>query len=189
MRKVMLVLCFCMVATFYAQDKNKFVFGGIVSVDLGRFNDRFEIIPTVHRKIVAKTYFGIGATFAYYQQETIEHLPPNQHSEIRITTTKTNTIYYGCNIFLRYYPFEKKKNFSRGLYIHNELEFLRGNGKYQNNTNSSTFTINNRTIFTGIGYKQSLGARVALNMSLLIKLNHEKDSPYNNPIIRIGVEF
>ena len=182
-------MCLCVVSTLYAQEKNKFIFGGTVSADIGRFNDRFEITPTVHKKVFPKFYLGLGATLAYYKQESTGYIFDNQNSEVTEYDIKTKTTYYGGNLFARYFPFEKKNNFFQNIYLQTEFEYLKGNGKYKDATGNYTFKTDNKTIFTDLGYKQLIGNKFALNVNLLFKLNNESDSPYRNPIIRIGFEF
>lgn len=188
-KKVFISMCFCMVTMLDAQEKSKLVFGGTVSVDIGRFNDRFELTPTLHTKVFQKFYFGIGVTMAHYKQESIGYLMDHQDLAVETYNISTKTTYYGMNLFTRYFPFESKKGAYKNLYLQSEFEFLKGTGKYLDPTGSYKFNTNNRTIFTGIGYKHQIGNKFALNASILIKMNHESNSPYKNPIIRIGFEF
>ena len=108
-KKVIIIMCFCVVTTLNAQEKNKLIFGGTISADIGRFNVRFEITPTIHTKILPQIYLGIGATVAHYKQETIGYLIDNQTSEVTENTITSKTTYYGGNLFTHYFPFENKK--------------------------------------------------------------------------------
>lgn len=189
MKKGILLMCFCVISALNGQEKNKFILGGTVSADIGRFNDRFEVTPTVQTKVLPKIYLGIGATFAYYKQVSIGYLLDNQAFEVTEYDITTKTTYYGGNLFVRYFPFENKKKFYSNLYLQSELEFLKGNGKYQDITGNYKFKTDNKTIFTGIGYKHLIGNKFALSTSLMFKLNNENDSPYRNPLFRIGFEF
>lgn len=189
MKKVIFITCICILTLGNAQEKNKFVFGGTVSADIGRFNDRFEVTPTIHIKAFPKIYVGVGATIAHYKQESIGYLLDNQTFEVTEYDITSKTTYYGGNLFARYFPFENKKGFYNNFYLQSELEFLKGAGKYRDITGNYKFKTNNRTLFTGIGYKHLIGNKFALSASILLKLNNESDSPYRNPIIRIGFEF
>ena len=178
-----------MVTILSAQEKNKFIFGGTISGDFGRFNDRIEITPSVHTKIIPKLYFGIGATLAYFKQESTNYAIDNQNMEVRVYNITSKTFYYGVNTFSRFYPFEDKKEVHKNIYMQAEFEYLRGDGTYKNDLGKDKFSTNYNTVFAGIGYKHLLGKKMSLTTSIFFKLNNKANSPYRNPIIRIGFEF
>lgn len=188
MKKIILVLFILCSTLIFAQEKNELVFGGTISADLGRFNDRIEVIPSIHKKILKKTYLGIGLTIANYKQESNSvFYIDEQYYE---TKNKTSTFYYGGSMFLRYYAFEnKQKSILKNLFLQTEIEHLKGKGTYKDSFGKTEFKTTNTTLFSGIGFKHLMGNKIALTSSLLFKLNSEEDSPYKNPIFRIGIEF
>ena len=173
----------------YAQEKDRFIFGGTVSADIGRFNDRIEMTLITYKKIIPKWYIGMGATLSNYNQESIVYVADAQNLELTEYSSKTKTTYYGASLFVRYFPFEKKAIFLKNIYMHSEFEYLKGDGDYKDDTGTYAFKTDNRTLFSGIGYKQFIGKTIALTANLLFRLNNESDSPYRNPIIRIGFEL
>jgi hypothetical protein len=44
-------------------------------------------------------------------------------------------------------------------------------------------------LYVGGGYRQPLGENSSLNILLLYNLNQDRNSPYQNPIVRIGFGF
>ena len=61
----LLILILC---AFHAYSQDNITVGGTFSVDLGRFNDRIEVMPSVALRTFSNTYLGIGITYAYYHQ-------------------------------------------------------------------------------------------------------------------------
>jgi hypothetical protein len=43
------------------------------------------------------------------------------------------------------------------------------------------------SIFVGGGYRQPIGNRVSMDLLILFNLNDSYNSPYSNPIFRLGV--
>ena len=75
-------------------------------------------------------------------------------------------------------------------FVHAEFEYLKGNGTYTDDfTGSFDFDTTNETIFTGIGYRYPVGKKLALQTSLLYRINHQADTPYDRLVFRLGVEF
>ena len=188
-RTVIILLYFCLISSAHTQKKDRFIFGGTVSTDIGRFNDRIEMTLIAYKKAIPKCYVGMGATLSNYNQESITYVTDAQSLEFTEYSSKTKTTYYGASLFVRYFPFEKKEIFLKNIYAHSEFEYLKGDGKYNDNTGTYAFKTDNRTLFCGIGYKQLIGKTMALTANVLFKLNNEPNSPYRNPIIRIGFEL
>ena len=188
MKKLFIFLSFLFISfNILSQEKNKLIFGGNLSADFGRFNDRLEIMPTIFKQLTSNFYIGVGVTFSYYQQESTSFLYEND--SVEEFKSKTKTTYLGVNLLLQYYPFKMKKEFLNNLFLTSEMEFLKGKGKYKDAFVNEQFNTNNTTFFLGLGYKHELSEKISIKTSLLFKLNNEKDSPYRNPIFRIGLEF
>ena len=188
MKKVIILIgILCCSANVFSQTDNKFIFGGAFSADFGRFNDRLEVMPTVYKRLVPHLYVGVGVSISYYQfRSTSVYYDNDEATEF---TSKTKTTYLGLNMLSQYYLFEKKNSFIGNAFLHAEIEFLKGKGNYKDDFVKQGFTTNNTSVFTGIGYKHKLKDKLSIKTSLLFKLNEEADSPYRNPVFRIGIEF
>ncbi len=188
MRKLIVILVFItLTKAIDAQEERKFFYGISVSVDLGRFQDRFELTPLLGVKVFSKTYVGIGLNISYSNTENIVYTQENNKT---IENLIEDQIWYlGGNCFLRFLPFENKENFIKNLYLQTSYEGLWGNGVYSDETGKYDYATDNFTPFVGLGYKQYLGGRFSLGALVSFKLNNEEDSPYRNPIVRIAFEF
>ncbi len=106
---------------------------------------------------------------------------------------------YGGGIFLRYYLYSLFDNFIGNFFAHAEYEYLyltrpyvpSATGNYLdpwgNRFASGKDVIEINSIFAGGGYRQPVGNRVYLDLLVLFNLNDTYNSPYNNPVVRIGV--
>ncbi len=107
---------------------------------------------------------------------------------------------YGGGIYLRYYLGSLFDGFLANIFAHVEYEYLTYNrpfvedpyGKIIDPYSRITFSrgkmnIEFNSIFIGGGYRQPIGNRVAMEFLLLFNLNDSYNSPYSNPIFRLGV--
>ena len=81
---------------------------------------------------------------------------------------------YGVGVFSRYYFF-----FFNNLFAHAEYEAL--NFEYIDSRNWVS------SLFVGGGYRQWIGQNAFMGITILWNLLETADSPYGNPIYRIGV--
>ena len=86
--------------------------------------------------------------------------------------------------FSRYYLF-----FFQDLFLHAEYEALNYEQVYINNfyevDHKERVWVN--SLFVGGGYRQWVGQNAFIGITVLWNLLDNLDSPYNNPIFRIGV--
>ena len=88
---------------------------------------------------------------------------------------------YGGSVFARY-------NILENLFAYTEYEILNLDAPDPLNPYRLRRT-NVTSVFVGGGYRQMLGNNSSLNLMLLYNLNESTNSPYQNPIIRIGFGF
>ena len=172
----------------YSQNK-KLQYGGNVSLDIGKRNDRVEINPTVSRKIASKIYLGVGLNYFYSRNQTASYIYNETTKTEKKLSLKEISHYFGSSAFLRFYAFIKKKSVLKNLYLHTEFELLNGRTKYKDINGNYKYNNHSNNLISGIGFKWFLNKKLALNSNLLFKLNNSKDSPYRNPIFRLGFEF
>ena len=122
----------------------------------------------------------------FYNTDTREDLP-----------YKSNV--YGGGIYLRYYLSSIFDSFLGNIFAHTEYEYLSyiqpyvmsPGGKivdpYGNTYRPGNSVIEVNSIFVGGGYRQPIGNRVSMDLMILFNLNDTYNSPYSNPIFRLGV--
>ena len=147
--------------------RDKLIFGGNVGLQFGS-ETRIDVSPEVGYKITDRFVSGVGLTYEYYSSRYFDF----------------NTVLYGGKVFSRYLFFEN-------IFGQIEYEALSLESKYfdvQNlHADSERFIIN--SVFVGGGFRQPIGKNSAFLTTVLWNLNDTPDSPYSNPIIRIGFTF
>ena len=141
---------------------DRMFFGGGFGLQFGT-QTYVEVAPTVGYRITDKLAAGLGMKYIYYKFDD-NFFEYSDHI-------------YGGGPFLRYFLFEE-------LFLHAEHEVLNLRvydyltGEYQRKNISS--------VFLGGGYRQMLGGNSSLEILLLYNVNENRNSPYINPIFRIG---
>ena len=141
---------------------DKVFIGGNIGLQFGTVTFA-DISPLVGYKFTDKISAGIGVTYQYY------------HYKDRYYDFETNV--YGGRIFGRY-------NFTEYLFGHLEYEYL----------NLEAFDIYRRrvdvgSLLAGAGYIQRFGNNSGISAMVLYNFTESVYTPYQNPIIRIGVNF
>jgi hypothetical protein len=156
----------------FAQDepktpfKDRIFFGGNLGLQFGNLT-YIDVSPLVGYKITDKLHAGIGATYIYYK-----------HKDAYL---KYETSIYGGRVFGRYYIMDN-------LFAHSEYEML--NLEVPETVTGGNYELvrdNISSVLVGGGYAQEIGANASLVLMLLWNLTEEQYSPYQNPIIRIGI--
>lgn len=140
--------------------KDRIFFGGNFGLQFGT-QTVVDINPIVGYRINNRLSAGVGAKYLYYKYKD------------RLYSYETNI--YGGSIFGRYAVTES-------LFAYSEYEMI----------NLSVFDPYERrvdvgSLFVGGGYSQPIGGRSSLYLMLLYNLNESTYSPYQNPIIRMGI--
>lgn len=160
-----------------------FQFGNVTSV---------LVSPEARIRLFGHFYGGIGFTYQYIQYRDYYYDPPNQdYIDFR-------SYAYGGKLYLRYYMADLFDNFLANLYAHAEYEYLvfiqplyyDPSGiildPYNNTYSRGKESIEINSLFIGPGYSQPLGGKAFLDFQVLFNLNDTYNSPYSNPVIRIG---
>ncbi len=138
-----------------------FQFGTVTMIDVS---------PLVGYRITENFSTGVGFKYQYYRYK-------DRFGEF-------STSIFGGSIFCRYIIYND-------LFAHAEFELLNYDaellGSYNVITTSERITTESYLI--GAGYRQQIGRNSFVNFLLLWNLNENVYSLYENPIIRIGVEF
>lgn len=173
---ILLILIFTISHQLFAQDslrpkashkfslKDKLVYGGNMGLRLGNLT-YFEISPQVGYKLSERFIPGVGATYRYIRW----NYPGYSIAESTI---------YGGSIWGRYFITENIFAYGEYEVLSGEWDpFFRPGSRYEITS-----------ILVGGGYRQRIGF-ASTYILVLLNLNDSVDSPYVNPIIRVGLGF
>jgi len=146
-------------------DKPSFIshlyFGGGFGLQFGSVT-LIEVSPLVGYKITPKFSVGVSPTYKFYKYNDVYG--------------KQTTHVFGGSLFSRYMIWEN-------IFAHIEYETLSYNievpGYLKTRQQFDSF-------FVGGGYKQPVGLNSAMYILALWNLNDTPNSPYINPVIRVG---
>jgi len=152
-------------------EKNRLFTGGNLGLQFGTYTS-IDVSPIIGYYFTNKFAAGIGAIYQYNGfKDNIN--PANSY----------NTNIYGANCFLRYYLF-------KNIFAHAEYEALNLETLYFDQLNRySTPRFWVQSVLLGGGYRQPIGEHSSVNIMLLYNINETVDSPYSNPIIRMGFDI
>lgn len=149
----------------YQKPTNRLLIGTGFGLQFGTIT-LIDVSPTIAYKLTDRLIPGIGFTYQYYRinYNTI----PDYETSI-----------YGGSAFLRYYVFED-------FFAHGEYQVL----SYERyNLNWELERVNFPAYLIGGGYRMMMSERFQSVIVVLFNLNETIDSPYQNPIIRFGVQL
>jgi hypothetical protein len=144
--------------------KSHLFFGGGFGLQFGSVT-LIELSPLVGYKITPKLGIGLSTTYKYYS-----------YNNSYYTSSRLENNVYGGSIFARYMILEN-------IFAHAEYESLFYNIKV---SGYATERKQFNSVLVGGGYRQQVGENSAMNLMVLWNLNDTQDSPYTNPVIRIG---
>jgi hypothetical protein len=144
--------------------KSRLFYGGGFGLQFGSVT-LIEVSPLVGYKVTPKLGIGLSPTYKYYS-----------YRYTNTSSSRIETNVYGGSIFARYLIFEN-------IFAHAEYETLFYNIKVPGYL---TEMRQYNSVLVGGGYRQQIGANAAMNLLVLWNLNDTPDSPYTNPVIRIG---
>ncbi len=142
-------------------------FGGNLGLQFGD-QTVIDLNPMAGYKLTEKLSVGVTVTYIYFKFRDPYNVFPSYSSNI-----------YGGSVFTRYF-------FLENIFAHVEGEVLNLEAF---DFNYQLKRLNVFSLYVGGGYRQPLGDRSSLNILLLYNLNEDRNSPYQNPIIRIGFGF
>jgi hypothetical protein len=171
--KILFSLSLAVILSFsaFAQEEkpsfgDRLFFGGNVGLQFGN-TTYIDVSPIVGYKITEKFHAGIGATYIYFKYKDLYY--------------KYETSIYGGNVFSRYFITEN-------LFAHTAVELLNLEVPAPTSVSNDNFKREFITnVFVGGGYAQPIGSNVSLVLMILFNLTEEQYSPYQNPVISIGV--
>lgn len=166
--------------------------GGNIGFQIGSVTG-ITVSPEVRIKTIDQLNVGLRFIYQYYNYKN--YFYDTQTAEV--LPYKSNV--YGGGIYLRYYLASLFDGFAGNFFAHVEYEYLTFVQPYMlspagkiidpfGNTyirGNSTIEIN--SFFVGGGYRQPISNRVSMDLLILFNLNDSFNSPYSNPIFRLGV--
>lgn len=173
---------------------NRVSVGGNVGFQFGSVTS-IIIAPEVKVRLVDQLYGGVGFTYEYNSYKDY-YLDTINQQWLRF---KVNI--YGGRIFFRYYLASLFDNFLGNIFLHAEYEYLTYTRPYHyspTSPNAYIFdpagnpylpgneVIEVNSLFVGGGYKQPVGGKAYIDLMILYNLNDSYNSPYSNPLFRIG---
>lgn len=145
------------------------VFGGNLGLQFGTYT-QIDISPRVGYRFTERFVAGIGGTYRYIS--------------LKYYNERISTSIYGGAVFTRFFITEN-------LFAHAECEFLNLETKYFAIANPEQY--DDRFWIPGLlvggGYRVPIGESSYLATIVLFNLNDTPNSPYQNPIIRVGFMF
>lgn len=167
--------------------------GGYLGLQVGNVTG-IIVSPDVSIRIVDQLYGGLGITYQYYWYKNYYWDPIPQPPEYLNYSANV----YGGRIFFRYYLRSLFDNFLGNIFAHTEYEYLyyirpykfdpNGNIRdpYLNRFSPGKEIVEINSLFVGGGYQQPITAKAYIDIMILFNLNDTYNSPYSNPIFRIG---
>ncbi|MGB4653854.1 MAG: hypothetical protein ACOXZ9_00255 [Bacteroidales bacterium] len=146
--------------------KPRIFYGGGFGLQFGN-TTLIEVSPSIGVELLPNFGIGVTPTYKYYRYRPY------------YTSDKIVTNVYGGSIFARYVVVYN-------IFLHAEYEKLFFNTK-------SDLIENQKQDFdsflVGGGYRQQVGEKTFVHISILWNLNDSQNSLYNNPVIRMGLGF
>lgn len=178
---VFIILFFLVPANLESKDFNELTFrerlffGGHFGLMFGTITN-IELSPIVGYRFTPRLSLALGPKYQYYKEGIF-----------------FNTHIYGGRAFARYMLIKDLNNLvplnlNAGLFFHTEYEGLSLEEKYFGSLDyEGRFLLN--SVLVGGGVSQPVGERGALNITVLWNINGTDNTPYTNPVIRIGFNF
>lgn len=153
-------------------EKSRLFTGGNLGLQFGTYTV-IDVSPVIGYFITDKVSLGTGVTYQYYSYK--DKVYPAYDF-------KTNI--YGVKLFSRFYIIPS-------VFAHAEYEALNLETAYFDPSHlrhlSDRFWVH--SVLLGGGYRQAIGEYSSINIMLLYNINETVDSPYRNPIIRMGFDI
>jgi len=152
------------------------------------------VSPEMSVRTVDYLYVGIRMLYQYYNYK-------NYFWDIDTQSYLSyESSVYGGGIYLRYYLHSLfPDNFAGNLFAHVEYEYQTYTRPYTVSPGGHIYDpygnpymvgkekVEINSLFVGGGYRQPISNRVAMDLLILFNLNDSYNSPYSNPIFRLGV--
>ncbi|NVO01984.1 MAG: hypothetical protein HXX09_04725 [Bacteroidetes bacterium] len=152
----------------YPENNPKFFTGGTLGIQFGS-QTLVNVSPMLGYNITKNLGFGIGGTYQYFRYK---------NSTYNYTFSINE---YGGRAFVRYLAIYNL--FAYAEYEVLNLQRFDQYGIYNKNRYFAS------SAFLGPGYRERIGEKSYIYIMLLWNFNETPDSPYNNPILRTGIEI
>jgi hypothetical protein len=154
--------------------RDKIYFGGNIALAFGS-ETQIEIAPYVGYRFTPKWSVGVGGSYNYYKTSR--------------GFGSFSTSLYGGNIFTKYTLFHDFPAKGMSIFTHAEYEALSLEKKYFREPFNEDGRFIMHSFLIGAGLRQYLGGRASMEVLVLFNLNQTKYSPYQNPVIKVGINF
>jgi len=166
--------------------------GGNLGLQFGSVTG-ISVAPEATIRTIDHLYVGLRFIYQYYNYKNYYWDNTNK----QYLGYESNV--YGGGIYLRYYLASIFDGFLGNLFAHVEYEYLTYNRPYTNSMGGNIYdpygnqympgktVVQVNSIFVGGGYRQPVTNRIGLDFMILFNLNDSYNSPYSNPIFRMGV--
>lgn len=143
-------------------DPSRLVIGGGLGAQFGDITS-IQLAPTIGYLFTDNLLAGLTAKYIYFEQKYFN------------STYKTNM--YGGGLFTQYY-------FLENFIAHAEYELL--NLDAYDPIDFSKTRVNVSSVFLGGGYRSFFNGTSFFSILILYNINDDINSPYTNPILRVG---
>lgn len=168
--------------------------GGNLGFQVGSITG-ITISPEARIRTVDELYVGLRFIYQYYNYKNYFYDLYNQ----KYLSYGSNVL--GGGVYARYYLRSLFDTFLGNLFAHAEYEYMTYSRPYtQCDPSEGTITdpylfyykpgkqiIEINSFFVGGGYSQPVSNRVYMDFLILFNLNDSYNSPYTNPVFRLGV--
>ena len=161
--------------------KSKIFFGGGLGASFGNNNTYVEVSPLVGYRITERLSAGLGLSYIYLNRKLNVDVYSSGGQYLGTNTVTLETNNYGGRIFSRYFVTDD-------IFLHSEFEVL--NSEIIDDVEVDRVTTvreNIPALFVGGGYAQRMGGNSALFIMALWDIIEDRNTPYENPLIRIGI--
>jgi hypothetical protein len=165
--------------------------GGYLGFQVGNATG-IVISPEAQVRVVNQLYMGLGLSYQYYWYKNY------YYNRTEKSYTSYSYSVYGGRIFSRYYLRGLIDNALGNIFGHLEYEYLYYVDPYKYDPkgqlvspSGATYSRGNtpveiNSLFIGGGYSQPVAGRAFIDILILYNLNDTPQSPYSNPVFRIG---
>jgi hypothetical protein len=167
--------------------------GGNLGFQVGSVTG-ITVSPDIGIRIVDQLYLGLRLTYQYYSYKNYYY----DYTSGDYISFQSNV--FGGGIYARYVLSSLFDGFLGNLFTHAEYEYLAYLSPYAQTSQKTNIvdpygfyyvkgqeTVEFNSIFLGGGYRQPIGNKVSMDIMILFNINDTYNSPYSNPIFRIGV--
>lgn len=173
---------------------NRVSVGGNLGLQFGTVT-AVDVSPEIMIRVVDQLHLGVGFSYDYLQTKDYFWDDTNQ----KWLDFKANV--YGGRFFARYYLRNIFDNFLGNFFAYAEYEYLYYTRPFIQDPTGTIVdpygysyrqgkdVMEISSLFVGVGYEQPISQRAFIDLLILYNLNETYDSPYSNPIFRLGFGF